>query len=402
MNYSAVSDVSESIFGPPSELIDIGALPDASAELDGAWAQLDALIAGTEPEKPEKMKAECSVDGFRSDMEEALHDPRRYILAWAPHERTLRALEDTKMRARSRKRGRELKEDADLTPETRAFKDKLDAVALKCWPMPDGAALFIRGGMNKDRNALHKIKATRNGAIPKAGDVVLTASVYARGRYTWHTVSRLSQHALLGHQTLGDLYDIIPCATNELPAETGTPDGYDAGARAESLGAVMVIEGVAYGDGLSENDYSDKLIEKLSDPPQKGDAMHQIRLDSLAIRLNEPYWLLHEGSCEHFIVFDQIRFWQPQTTDVPDTVGYPLTTHMAPVGLSLCISCGKVPALYAVLGDLRLGQSPAHMCGPCWRMIGPENAASDVRIVPLPKHEHGWVLDAADEEDDDE
>ena len=75
-----------------------------------------------------------SVDGFKQDMEEALHDPRRYILAWAPHERTLRVLEDTKMRARSRKKGREHKEDADLTPETRIFKDKLDDVALKCWP----------------------------------------------------------------------------------------------------------------------------------------------------------------------------------------------------------------------------------------------------------------------------
>ena len=75
-----------------------------------------------------------SDDVFKKDMEEALHDPRRYILARAPHERTLRALEDTKMRARSRKRGRELKEDANLTPETRAVKDKLDAVSLKCWP----------------------------------------------------------------------------------------------------------------------------------------------------------------------------------------------------------------------------------------------------------------------------
>lgn len=153
MNYSAVSDVSESIFGPPSELIEIGSLPDATTELGGAWAQLDTFIAGLEPDKVEHVNAECryalprqdmfvhtdplaadSVDGFKTRMEEALQDPRRYILAYAPHERTLRALEDTKMRARSRKRGRELKEDADLTPETRAFKDKLDAVALKCWP----------------------------------------------------------------------------------------------------------------------------------------------------------------------------------------------------------------------------------------------------------------------------
>ena len=59
MNYSAVSDVSESIFGPPSELIEVGTLPDVSTELDSAWAQLDAFIAGAEPEKLEQVKAEC-------------------------------------------------------------------------------------------------------------------------------------------------------------------------------------------------------------------------------------------------------------------------------------------------------------------------------------------------------
>ena len=96
------------------------------------------------------------------------------------------------------------------------------------------------------------------------------------------------------------------------------------------------------------------------------------------------------------------RFWQPHTTDLPDTAGYPLTTYIAPVGLSLCIACGKVPALFAVLGDLRLGQSPAHLCGPCWRIMGPENAAHDVRVVPLPKHEHGWVLEGSGDDDGDE
>ena len=96
------------------------------------------------------------------------------------------------------------------------------------------------------------------------------------------------------------------------------------------------------------------------------------------------------------------RFWQSQTTDLPDTADYPLTTYIAPVGLSLCIACGKVPALFAVLGDLRLGQSPAHLCGPCWRIMGPENAAHDVRVVPLPKHEHGWVLEGSGDDDGDE
>lgn len=35
--------------------------------------------------------------------------------------------------------------------------------------------------------------------------------------------------------------------------------------------------------------------------------MHSQRFLDLSLRINEPYWLLHQGSCEHFIVVDQIR-----------------------------------------------------------------------------------------------
>jgi hypothetical protein len=37
-------------------------------------------------------------------------------------------------------------------------------------------------------------------------------------------------------------------------------------------------------------------------------SMEDTKLSSLTIKLHEPYWLLHEGDCEHFIVFDQIRY----------------------------------------------------------------------------------------------
>ena len=35
--------------------------------------------------------------------------------------------------------------------------------------------------------------------------------------------------------------------------------------------------------------------------------MHDTKLSSLKIRLHEPYWILHAGSCEHFFVFTAIR-----------------------------------------------------------------------------------------------
>jgi len=36
--------------------------------------------------------------------------------------------------------------------------------------------------------------------------------------------------------------------------------------------------------------------------------MEETKISSLSIRVNEPYWLIHAGNCEHFIVVNQIRF----------------------------------------------------------------------------------------------
>lgn len=37
-------------------------------------------------------------------------------------------------------------------------------------------------------------------------------------------------------------------------------------------------------------------------------SMHDTPFSALSLRLHEPYWLLHQGSCEHFVVLDEIRY----------------------------------------------------------------------------------------------
>lgn len=173
-----------------------------------------------------------------------------------------------------------------------------------------------------------------SGGAPKI-DLVLTISTYSRLSWGNH-LSRSYQHAVLGSQNLGDLYEALPCLSNEIPSEK-SPDGSNHGYSEDEVpphkGGVFCIEGVAYGDGQSEEDYSEsaplftvfprtssynlrlsKLIEHFSETPsnkkpeiRKGPNMHLQRFSDLSLRINEPYWLLHQGSCEHFIVIDQIR-----------------------------------------------------------------------------------------------
>ena len=91
-------------------------------------------------------------------------------------------------------------------------------------------------------------------------------SIYNRLSWGNH-LSRSSQHAILASQTIGELYDVIPCPSNEIPCEVvGDEDGELRGYNSDELappphrGAVVCIEGVAYGDGQAEEDYSESVI----------------------------------------------------------------------------------------------------------------------------------------------
>jgi hypothetical protein len=48
-------------------------------------------------------------------------------------------------------------------------------------------------------------------------------------------------------------------------------------------------------------------IEKRPSIKKADSSIHQTHFSSLTLRLHEPYWLLHQGNCEHFLVVDQIR-----------------------------------------------------------------------------------------------
>lgn len=109
--------------------------------------------------------------------------------------------------------------------------------------------------------------------------------------------------------------------------------------------------------------------------------------NSLTLRINQPYWMLHQGNCEHFIVVDQIRL--PHPSDPAS--GFPLMLYLAPTLSELCRACSKAPAVISVVSDIRLGESPCLLCGPCWRLMGPPKDDAEVAVVPLVAHHGSWI-----------
>ena len=170
-------------------------------------------------------------------------------------------------------------------------------------------------------------KQAKDGSTPDPHSAVVTVSVYNRLTWSYNYVYRSSQHVALSSNTLGDLYNVLLCPTKELPDESTVDEllvGYGSGPSKHPSGYVVVIEGTAYGDGLTENDYaryvflsfkanhnrwlSSKLVAHTSKPVTIGSKTHEMPFSSLSLRLNNPYWLVHHGNCEHFLVVDQIRY----------------------------------------------------------------------------------------------
>lgn len=229
-------------------------------------------------------------------------------------------------------------------------------------------------------------------------------------------MSRLSQHVFLSSNTLHDIYTAIPCISKDYPQVTET---------AVDENCFILIEGKAYGDG-GQNDYAGSayavvlfcwltcsrshLIQHLELSAKKkkpqlevtraDTSMKDTKLSSLSVRVGEPYWLVHQGNCEHFCVVDQIRYGQlfdlcldlhayrlcRRAHPSDPTAGYPLMIQTTPPILDLCRACTKVPATWSIVGDSRLGESPCTLCGPCWRSMGEPEDSEGIVALPLPTY----------------
>jgi snRNA-activating protein complex subunit 3 len=90
----------------------------------------------------------------------------------------------------------------------------------------------------------------------------MTVTVHDKLSWRQTHVSRSSRHIILSSQTLGDLFEMIPCTSNELTEEILDDDDRVTGYRDVPTrpGCVICIEGVAYGDGESEFDYAECVI----------------------------------------------------------------------------------------------------------------------------------------------
>ncbi|KAF8520437.1 snRNA-activating protein of 50kDa MW C terminal-domain-containing protein [Hysterangium stoloniferum] len=406
-------------------------------------------------EASEDMKAsvedDCNLDDLKSSLFETVISQKKFSYIQKLHASAAVELAHTQLSSRRQSHLSRPIQDAD----TEIFSRSIANASLKM--LKPAAGPYIRTGHISDQNAIVAPQFNQNilGDNPRINhEVLITLTTYTRNRWYPYGFSRASQHILPSSSTLADVWNCIPCdlkGDGRIPTEIiesepldpslephpGMPMKSRVVGYSEGLGEdsepdymVMVIENKAYCDGRGSPDYADKLFSHLqasiraqptdSDIDQqlllapyerpkrtarlhKGSPIHETTLRSLSMRINEPYWILHRGDCEHWFVIDEIRrdissFGTARFADTQayrlqnprdPSYGYPIAIQRTPTVRPLCRICSKVPATLSILNDIRLGESPCIVCKMCWELFGgppplKEDDDLDDRVVVVP------------------
>lgn len=98
--------------------------------------------------------------------------------------------------------------------------------------------------------------------------------------------------------------------------------------------------------------------------------MANVQIIDLKIRLGQPYLFLHQGRCEHLIVFTDLRLLN--AGDVQNASDYPIRLYDT-IQQKLCCVCYSTVAGLVVTESDRLPMAPAFFCTKCFTSFHYDN-----------------------------
>ena len=99
--------------------------------------------------------------------------------------------------------------------------------------------------------------------------------------------------------------------------------------------------------------------------------MDQTLFRDLCVRLNFPYFYVHQGNCEHILMFKEIRLLHSQ--DTQNLNEYPLQIYQNRTRKRKCHVCELFPAKYATIGDKLASENPCFFCERCYERLHYDN-----------------------------
>ncbi|XP_071546896.1 snRNA-activating protein complex subunit 3 isoform X1 [Panulirus ornatus] len=213
-------------------------------------------------------------------------------------------------------------------------------------------------------------------------DIVLNVRVqrpYHKKTHMKKACNRFPTHSqellLLGSQKLTELRDALICI-NDLAVNqdiSADPQLYQMSHlpnnSMEFPSGFFYINGVFYNDDRHPQAkiYSEGIVKWAQRHSEIGElkskSMHETTFLDLELRLGYPYVFLHQGNCEHIIIFTDVRLHHQD--DVQDPARYPLLRGQASKLSVKCCICSLHLANWIVKDEPRLPIPNAHVCDRC-------------------------------------
>lgn len=274
----------------------------------------------------------------------------------------------------------------------------LEKAELRHWPPPKQAGHYFRRNRKTEINSILTLVCDIQSPIgdgintlqetsASAGDVadataILTISFHSKPtkasdrNEVWADGWVLdSVQSFLSTQTLQCILDALLCSSNTIKSDQWSMDnGISPG---NSAG--MIVDQLAFGEDYWLRSIQELQRESTAKLTASRIPMSQQTLGALSLKIQQPCWLYHHGSCVHCWTIESVRLCN--TSD--HQYSYPLALYMSTWSYPTCPHCGRNPVAWVVNGDIRLGESPSRLCTACWSLMGPSDDP-DVIVLPFP------------------
>lgn len=226
----------------------------------------------------------------------------------------------------------------------------------------------------------------RKGQVAPLAEVVLVVQIYKpikmpAGPHKVRMGSCMSykvqmEAAVLGQQTLLSLREKISCIADIIsPGDFSDNPDRPQKPRAMDLykSGFFYIGNTFYNDMSSPSckDYSQVIRgwarnRRRDVGPFESRRMETTRFVDLELQLGYPYVYVHQGHCEHLLVFSDLRMLHPDDSQNPSD--YPLRLKSIPVGKRiLCMLCHSAITKWVTYGNERVTEDPFFFCDVCFR-----------------------------------
>ncbi|KAF9983375.1 small nuclear RNA activating complex, polypeptide 3 [Mortierella antarctica] len=125
----------------------------------------------------------------------------------------------------------------------------------------------------------------------------------------------------------------------------------------------------------ASQDYGQVIIDWVASNPQRQldpdfanlrkKHMHDTLIQDLSIRINHPYLLVHQGNCEHLLMFRDLRLFSHRYDD-QNLLSYPKAIFKSKQTRHRCRMCNTNPAFYITIDDRLAGETPSYFCEECY------------------------------------